>query len=73
MAQKDFSKIVEDHNYFSDVQEDSVCKATSSDGCGRRATLYFNYIRGGKGERTIRIRGCSARSIKNNIRASSFL
>ncbi|WP_114556416.1 PRK06770 family protein [Bacillus sp. PF5] len=27
-AKKDFSKIVEDHNYFSDAQEDSVCKAT---------------------------------------------
>ena len=27
-AQKDFSKIIEDHNYFSDVQEDNVCKAT---------------------------------------------
>ncbi len=28
MGEKDFSKIVEDHNYFSDAQEDSVCKAT---------------------------------------------
>ena len=28
MGTKDFSKIVEDHNYFSDVQEDNVCKAT---------------------------------------------
>ncbi|KIQ86897.1 hypothetical protein RW25_17070 [Bacillus sp. L_1B0_8] len=27
-VKKDFSKIVEDHNYFSDAQEDSVCKAT---------------------------------------------
>ncbi|MBS9804297.1 PRK06770 family protein [Bacillus cereus] len=27
-AQKDFSKIVEDHNYFSAAQEDNVCKAT---------------------------------------------
>ena len=28
MGEKDFSKIVEDHNYFSDAQEDSVCKVT---------------------------------------------
>ncbi|PEB74985.1 hypothetical protein COM89_15135 [Bacillus thuringiensis] len=27
-VKKDFSKIVENHNYFSDAQEDSVCKAT---------------------------------------------
>lgn len=27
-AKKDFSQIVEDHNYFSDAQEGSTCKAT---------------------------------------------
>ncbi|WP_259457496.1 PRK06770 family protein [Bacillus wiedmannii] len=27
-AKKDFSKIVEDHNYFSDTQEGNTCKAT---------------------------------------------
>ncbi len=27
-AKKDFSQIVEDHNYFSDTQEGSTCKAT---------------------------------------------
>ncbi|EEL69129.1 MULTISPECIES: PRK06770 family protein [Bacillus] len=27
-AKKDFSKIVEDHNFFSDAQEGNVCKAT---------------------------------------------
>ncbi|EEM82043.1 TPA: PRK06770 family protein [Bacillus cereus] len=27
-VQKDFSKIVEDHSYLSDAQEDSICKAT---------------------------------------------
>ncbi|MGG1605689.1 PRK06770 family protein [Bacillus wiedmannii] len=27
-AKKDFSQIVEDHNYFSDAQEGSACKAT---------------------------------------------
>lgn len=28
MGEKDFSQIVEDHNYFSDAQEGNTCKAT---------------------------------------------
>ncbi len=61
---KDFSKIVEDHNYFSDAQEDSVCKVTRAMDALEEQHYILTTFGEEKSERTIRIRGCSARSIK---------
>ena len=60
---KDFSKIVEDHNYFSDAQEDSVCKVTRAmDALEEQHYILTTF--GEEKRKNYTNQGCSARSIK---------